>query len=105
MNKFIITEDGTLKFGDVEYHRDLIPQGDSTCHGGGFWHLDNRRQIILLYGRSYDFGVPEFSNLRKIDTSRFPADLRLPIFYQRQFCNEEILEPVDVIAHQPTTTK
>jgi len=42
MQKFIITQDGTLEFGDVRLHRDLIPDGEDSCHGGGFWTIDNQ---------------------------------------------------------------
>lgn len=94
MNKFIITEDGTLEFGDVRLHRDLIPEGDNTCHGGGFWTIDNQRGIILLYGRSFDFGAPEFPFLRRINKSVMPACLGYPIFYKREFCGEEVLEEI-----------
>lgn len=96
MNKFIITQDGTLKFGDVHLHMDLLPAGDNTCHGGGFWKIDNQRGIVLLYGRSFDFGAPEFSYLRRIDTSDFPASLGYPMFYQREFAGEEVLEPINI---------
>ena len=92
MNKFIITQDGTLTFGDVYLHRDLIPNGDDTCHGGGFWKIDNQRGIVILYGRSFDFGAPEFSYLHRIDHSVMPANLGYPMFYQREFAGEEILE-------------
>lgn len=66
MQKFIITEDGTMRFVDVRLHRDLIPDGDDTCHGGGFWRIDNQRACIILYGRSFDFGPPEFVFLERI---------------------------------------
>lgn len=94
MNKFIISESGKLVFGDVRLHRDLIPYGDSTCLGGGFWRIDNQRGMLLLYGRSFDFGAPEFSRLHSIDRSCPPASLDYPIFYQREFAGEEILEPI-----------
>ncbi len=94
MQKFIITEDGTLVFGDVMLHRELIPYGDATCRGGGFWRVDNQRGCIILSGKSFDFGSPEFQCLRKIDTSEPPASLGYPIFYERQFAGEVIMEPV-----------
>ena len=96
MNKFIISEDGTLLFGDVRLHRDLIPSGDDTCHGGGFWLIDDHNGRIELYGRSFDFGAPDFSRLRRILTDDVPACLGYPMFYRREFAGEEILEPVQV---------
>lgn len=97
MNKFIITQDGTMKFGDVLYHKDLIPGNEMTCCGGGFWTIDNQRGIIILYGQSYDFGKPDFSRLRAIDKSTLPANLGYPIFYKNTINGDEILEPVSVI--------
>lgn len=94
MQKFIITLDGVLECGDVSLHRNLIPRGDSTCHGGGFWRVDNQRGIVLLYGRSFDFGAPEFSYLKRINETVFPASLGYPMFYQREFAGEEIFEPI-----------
>lgn len=93
--KFIITLDGVLRFGTVSLHRDLIPAGDDTCHGGGLWRIDNQRGIILLHGRSFDFGAPEFSYVQRIDRTTFPASLGYPIFYEREFAGEKILEPID----------
>lgn len=94
MQKFIITQSGTLLFGDVKLHRDLIPDRDDTCYGGGFWRIDNQRGMVLLYGRSFDFGAPEFSRMRSIDRTGIPGALPYPMFYQREFAGEEILEPI-----------
>ena len=95
MQKFIITLDGTLEFGDVRLHRDLIPDGEDSCHGGGFWTIDNQRGIILLSGRSFDFGEPDFTRLRRINGSAPPASLGYPIFYQKEVYGVEILEPIN----------
>lgn len=94
MQKFIITEGGTMVFGDVKLHHDLIPDGDDTCHGGGFWRIDYQRGCIILSGRSFDFGPPEFLYLERIDTTTPPGSLGYPMFYERQFSGEDILEPV-----------
>lgn len=96
MQKFIITMDGTLVFGDVSLHRDLIPDGQNECYGGGFWNIDNQRGIILLSGRSFDFGAPVFSQLRRIDRSMPPGSLGYPVFYQKRVFGMEVLQPVEV---------
>lgn len=93
MQKFIITESGTLVFGDVKFHRDLIPYGDGACCGGGFWRIDNQRGCIILSGRSFDFGPLEFQRLQRIDTTTLPGSLGYPMFYERQFAGEDIMEP------------
>lgn len=67
--KFIITDDGLLKFGHVHQHRDLLEPGEQCSHGGGMWAIDNSRCAIVLYGRSFDFGPPEFSHVTSIDWS------------------------------------
>lgn len=95
-NKFIISLSGTLLFGHVSLHRDLIPDGEGTCHGGGLWRIDNQRGCVILYGRSFDFGAPEFSYLQRIDRSTIPGSLGYPMFYSRDFCGQEILEPIIV---------
>lgn len=92
-NKFIISESGSILFGNVYLHRDLLPPADSTCHGGGLWKVDNQRGIILLYGRSFDFGAPDFSMATRVNRDGLHG-LNYPLFYQRQFCGEDILEPI-----------
>ena len=93
-NKFIITEDGEIRFGNVFLHRELLPKGDTTCHGGGLWQIDNQRGCIILFGRSFDFGLPDFDFARRVDRSVMPGSLGYPMFYQRMFAGEEVLEPV-----------
>ena len=65
--KFIITQDGVLKFGRVYMHRDLQGVGELCVWGGGLWKVDDSRGAIVLYGRSFDFGLPEFEHVRRID--------------------------------------
>lgn len=93
-NKFIITLDGVLKFGNVYLHRELLPEGHTTCHGGGLWKIDNQSGRIILYGRSFDFGLPDFDCVKRISKAEHPASLGYPIFYQRTFADETILEEV-----------
>lgn len=66
MQKFIITIDGELRFGDVRLHKDLLPWGDDGCHGGGLWKAGRDGSCIDLYGCSYDFGAPDFTQIRSI---------------------------------------
>ena len=64
MNKFIISKNGRLILGNVEYHFELIPKGEINCHGGGFWKIDEENKILNLSGESSDFGVPKFEYLK-----------------------------------------
>lgn len=65
--KFIITQDGVLKFGRVYLHHDLLSYGEDGMGGGGLWKHDPLRGAVLLYGRSFEFGPPDFALLRRID--------------------------------------
>ena len=38
--KFIINQDGVLKFGHVYQHRDLLHWGEDCPYGGGLWKKD-----------------------------------------------------------------
>ena len=93
-NKFIITLDGELRFGNVYLHRELLPKGHSTCHGGGLWKIDHQNGRIILFGRSFDFGLPEFEFVTRISQAEPPGSLGYPIYYQRTFADETILEEV-----------
>jgi len=71
MQKFIITSDGTFKYGDVRMHRDLLASGE-TCIGGGRYEFDHVACRLLLSGSSYDYGKPHWS---LIDTLKVPMEL------------------------------
>ena len=91
--KFIITNEGTLRFGQVYLHRDLLHYGEDCTYGGGLWKIDHSRNAILLYGRSFDFGLPDFSQVRHIDWSHF-GNLHPILLYAPHWPNEDLLEPV-----------
>lgn len=95
-NKFIITLDGEIRFGNVFLHRELLPEGHTTCYGGGLWKIDNGRGCVILYGRSFDFGPPDFEFVRTINRNVMPGSLGYPLFCARRWGDEEILEPVMV---------
>ena len=65
--KFIINRDGVLKFGRVYLHRDMLSSGEQCTYGGGLWKIDEGRGAIVLYGRSFDFGPPDFDFVKQID--------------------------------------
>ena len=67
--KFIINQDGVLKFGNVYLHRYLLDKGERCPYGGGLWKIDECRGAIVLYGRSFDFGLPDFDYLKRVDWS------------------------------------
>lgn len=79
MQKFIVTSEGILKFGDVTMHKNLLGAGE-TCIGGGVYEFDYVAGRMLLSGKSYDFGRVKWS---LVDKLRIPSGLRgLSIFYE-----------------------
>ena len=91
--KFIITQEGVLRFGTVYMHRDLLHDGEACEYGGGFWKKDDARNIILLYGRSFDFGKPSFQFVRQIEWGGIDGN-SYPLFYVPNWPDEDRLESV-----------
>lgn len=85
--KFIITDEGTLKFGVVHMHKDILSFGETCEFGGGMWDIDNSRGAILLYGSSFDFGSPQMDQVKKIDWSGLGGNKR-PLFYMPCYPDE-----------------
>lgn len=79
MQKFIITQEGVFKYGNVRMHKDLLSEGE-VCYGGGFYEFDYVSNRLLLSGRSYDFGKPRWD---RIDSLKMPSAFRgLSILYE-----------------------
>lgn len=91
--KFIINQDGVLKFGHVYLHKDLLGCGEKCPYGGGLWIIDESRRAILLYGRSFDFGVPNFNEVRRIEWAGIGGK-PLPLFFLPHWPNDDVLIPV-----------
>ena len=74
--KFLIVSDpatpliGTFVYGLVYQHKEL-KKGYVTTHGGGWYHKDDVRKIMTLYGSSGDYGEPDFRFLDQI-----PSELK-----------------------------
>lgn len=93
MQKFIITLDGELRFGDVHLHKDLIPWGDHECHGGGLWKINAGGMSVDLYGRSFDFGPADFDMVRSINWSGIGGK-PIPLFYYPNYPDMDDARPV-----------
>ena len=91
--KFIINQDGVLKFGHVYQHRNLLDWSESCPYGGGLWKQDEGRRCILLYGRSFEFGPPSFERIKRIEWSGIGGNPR-PLFYLPHWPNEDAMTPV-----------
>lgn len=62
--KFIVNE-GRLKMGVVDQHRELASDHSSTL-GGGWWHMDKDSRVIWLYYRSQLFGRVSKKMLKEV---------------------------------------
>ena len=74
--KFLLVSDpsapliGTFVYGMVGQHKELV-KGYVKTHGGGWFHQDEARRIMTLYGSSGDYGEPDFRFL-----DRIPSELK-----------------------------
>ena len=91
--KFIINQDGVLKFGRVYQHRDLLCWNEDCPYGGGLWKKDDGRNAILLYGRSFAFGAPDFNYVKRIDWTGL-GGMFYPLFFLPHWPSEKCLIPI-----------
>jgi len=104
--KFIICKKqglvGTfLRLGLVEFHKDLIfNKNTETCLGGGMFEIDNSGKTLYLFDKSYDFGYPQFKNLKYVsddfdgfDIKYYPSDREDAVSVNR--LTEETIEYTD----------
>lgn len=83
--KFIITNGGHLRLGMVTFHRDLLMPHEQ-CLGGGFYEYDYATNILILSGKSFDYGLPRWS---KVDVLQVPEAYRnIPIVYRDHWGEE-----------------
>lgn len=83
--KFIITTGGHLRLGMVTLHRDLL-QPHEDCLGGGFYEFDYAGNILVLSGKSFDYGPPHWG---KVDVLLVPEAYRgIPIVYRDHWGEE-----------------
>ena len=91
--KFIINRDGVMKFGRVYLHRDMLSPDEQCTYGGGLWKIDEGRGAIVLYGRSFDFGPPDFDFVKQIDWTGLGGTPR-PLLYLPHWPSEEEIVPI-----------
>jgi len=93
MYQKFINQDGVLKFGNVYQHRNLLGRNEECPYGGGLWKRDEGRRCVLLYGRSFEFGAPDFNCVKRIEWSGI-GGTPSPLFHLPLWPSEEILIPV-----------
>lgn len=59
-----IINDGVLKMGNVELHRELAQKHDTTL-GGGYFYINRNSEEILLYAKSEDFGYCTYEQVKE----------------------------------------
>ena len=92
--KFIINQDGVLRFGNVYLHRDMLKADERCIYGGGLWKIDHQRGAVVLYGRSFDFGLPDFDFVKRVDWSGLGGEKR-PLLYLPHWPDEDIVTPLN----------
>ena len=74
--KFILTQNGVIRLGEVRMHKDLLQPND-ICWGGGFYEFDYGSNLIILSGQSFDFGEPRWERFFSRDiTLKMPEEYR-----------------------------
>ena len=91
--KFVITDDGELRFGNVYHHRNLLRWDESCPYGGGLWRIDEARGAVVLYGRSFAFGPPRLEQVKRIEWSGI-GGTPYPLFFLPHWPKEESMIPV-----------
>ena len=83
--KFIITSGGHLRLGMVTLHRDLLMPHEQ-CLGGGFYEYDYADNMLILSGKSFDYGTPRWG---KIKVLKIPEAYRnVPVIYRDSWGDE-----------------
>lgn len=77
----------------VYLHRELLKQGEKCVYGGGLWNIDEGRGAIILYGRLFDFGPPDFDYVKVIKWGALGGKPR-PLFHQPHWPNDDTLIPI-----------
>ena len=84
--KFIITSGGHLRLGMVTLHRDLLMHHEQ-CLGGGFYEYDYAGNVLILSGKSFDYGPPRWG---KVEVLLVPEAYRNVSIVYRDLRGDEL---------------
>ncbi len=93
--KFIINE-GRLKAGVVDEHRELAHDHSGT-RGGGWWHMDVESRKIWLYGRSLLFGSVPKKLLQQVIASGHHDYPGFTFFFSRSSTLEYAMQNAELL--------
>ena len=74
-----------MRLGEVTLHRELLMPQDN-CLGGGFYEYDYASKVLILSGKSFDYGAPRWHSIKVL---LIPEAYRgVPIIYRDQWDEE-----------------
>ena len=93
MNKFILAKNSegriVLRYANVDLHYRLVyEKSDKAIYGGGMFDFSEDGMTMLLYGRSTDYGVPRFDEIKDkihIDEDLAGCTIKLSTGYDDNF--------------------
>jgi len=88
-HKFII-QDGKIRMGKVEYHRDLANKNGSKPIGGGKYFINKQYKRIYFYDQSAEFGPVQIKELCKAKES-LPQFADYQWYYNQHYSLTETL--------------
>lgn len=74
------TADAMLRIGNPVYHKDLVRDYE-ICLGGGDWEVNKDDNEMILNGKSSDFGVPKFEQVKNILIDAELKQYKMTYFY------------------------
>lgn len=97
--KFIIaTTDhyiGYFKFGLVDLHYELKDENEAV-YGGGKYEIDNKKKILKLTDKSFDFGLPVFNGWEILKISADFKGYKITYTYPYDPYSEHSEETIDL---------
>jgi hypothetical protein len=95
--KFLLNNGYFKLSASVEFHLELA-KDHSTTKGGGWWHMDEEKKILYLFGLSTDFGPAEPEDIKThMDNTTMLRFEGFEVLYSREPSNT--LPPLHTFTH------